>query len=472
MLRSGDKWEAGVTFTLVCVLCWIIAAGGMRSARGEPNEGGESRILQISIGKSSVLKVPFDITDVIIGNPKVADAVVRSRRHVYLVGIGAGETNAVLLGADNGEVLSVEVQVTRDLGPLQSALRDLMPQSRIRVRAVASSIVLTGEARTPADAANAVTLAERFMGKPESVVNLITVRAKEQVLLTVTVAEITRSDLQRFGVQWRDVALTAGAFSSQATVANAFAITSGTIAPASSSGGGIAAASGGTMYAALTGDTISGAALVEALERSGQIRILAEPNLTAISGETANFLAGGEFPIPVSREGDKLSVEWKSFGVGLAFTPVVLGEGRISLKISTEVSELTNEGAVQSAGLNIPAVSVRRVTSSVELPSGGAIVLAGLLSEKTRKNADLVPGLSKLPVLGPLFENRDFVQSQTELVVIVAAYLADTRSRNVFLPESRLGSKSGWAGTLEPAPSLSLAEDAGAFPDLFGFKGR
>jgi pilus assembly protein CpaC len=424
---------------------------------------GRTRTLQLSVGKSAVIEVPSDITDVLIGNPEIADAVVRSRRHVYIVGMGPGETNTLLIGDNNRELLAINIHVTRDLRALDRTLSELLPTSRIRTRSVADSIVLTGQTPTPADAMHAVTLAERFAGKAERVVNLLSVKAKEQVLLTVTVAEVNRSQLRRLGVQWRDLGWSGRKITGQAEIMNTLAVTSGAIAPARVGLDGVlqGAGSGASLLAAIAGGGAQGGLLLEAMERDGHFRILAEPNLTAISGETANFLAGGEFPVPIARNGEETSVEWKSFGVGLAFTPVVLSEGRISLKISTEVSELAVDGGVQSAGLNIPAINVRRVTSSVELPSGGAVVLAGLLSEETRKNADAVPGLNRLPVLGKLFESVDFTRSQTELVVIVAPYIADTSPRLALNPQGSLGGPNGWQTTLLPTGSRGTADAPG-----------
>jgi pilus assembly protein CpaC len=435
-------------------------AGGLTVRGNEP----AARTLHLAVGKSMMLESPADISDVMIANPEIADAVVRSQRQLYLVGIGQGETNVLLIGRGNRVLLSINVRVSKDLAELQTALHDLIPSSQIRAHPMADSIVLVGSAGTPADATHAVMLAERFAGKSERVINMLSVKGKEQVLLTVTVAEVNRSSLTRFGIRWRDLAAKAGAIAAQGDIANAFALTSGVVSPAAS---GSAAGSGATLLASLTGNGFGASALLEALERSGSLHILAEPNLTAISGETANFLAGGEIPVPVARDGNQVAIEWKQFGVALAFTPVVLSVGRISLKISTEVSELSAEGAVQSGGLSIPSINVRRVTSSVELPSGGAIVLAGLLSEQMRRSADTIPGLGKLPVLGRLFESADFTHSQTELMVIVAPYLADARPRTAFLPQSSLlSAESAWAGKNEPAahaPSRRMAAPRNGF---------
>ena len=191
-----------------------------------------------------------------------------------------------------------------------------------------------------------------------------------------------------------------------------------------------------------TGNTQLAAAL-RAMERDGLVRTLAEPNLTAVSGETAKFLAGGEYPIPVVDSNGKLSVTFKEFGVGLAFTPVVLSEGRISLKIETEVSELTDAGAVTLTSITIPALKKRQAKSTVELPSGGSLALAGLISEDTRQNIDGFPGLKDVPVLGTLFRSRDFTKKETELVVIVTPYIVrPTARQNLARPDDGLAPAS------------------------------
>jgi pilus assembly protein CpaC len=427
---------------------------------------GGTRLLKLSPGKSAILQLPADLTDVIIGNPGVVDAVIRSKRHVYLVGMGQGETNALFLGADGGEIGMMNIDVAPDLLPLERALKNLLPKARIKPVAMANNtIVLTGEVRSAMEAAHALSIAQRFANANDAVVNLLKVNGNEQVLLTVTIAEVNRTALQRLGIDWRNMSVSAGAVAAKALSAHAFPLTSGWAGPASLTDGVLNSGGAGTAAAvnyATTG--LQASALIQMLQRTGSLKTLAEPVLTAISGETANFLAGGEFPIPVAKQNDQTSIEWKSFGVGLSFTPIVLDEGRISLKITTDASELSSEGAVQSAGISIPAIRTRRVSTTVELPHGGALVLAGLISEETRRNVDAAPGLSRLPILGPFFESRDYVNAQKELMVIVAPYLAKSASRLAFAPESHLmqdaltggaggfESKAGWKGHLEPVP--------------------
>ncbi len=280
-------------------------------------------------------------------------------------------------------------------------------------------MVLTGTAQSTGDAQKAADLAARFLaqsggsggqgGSEQAVLNMITVGGKDQIQLKVTVAEVDRSVIKQLGVTMSGT-LSSGSFGFGIANAASFPVNTGITSQGSLLG---SFSSGGSTFSAQ----------LRALQRDGVIRTLAEPTLTAISGENASFIAGGEFPIPVSYDNDKLGIEFKKFGVGLDFTPIVLNEGNVSLRIKTEVSELSDEGAVMTGGITIPAIKVRRAESTVELPSGGTLVMAGLLKESYRQTASGVPGLMQIPVLGALFKSRDFLRQQTELVVFVTPYV-------------------------------------------------
>jgi pilus assembly protein CpaC len=302
------------------------------------------------------------------------------------------------------------------------------------------------------------------------VINLLTVEGEDQVMLKVTVAEVQRSILKQFGINLGAV-INSGNFATAILSQNALPITAaaglgtlplsgvGTEALDPSTGAtcatsgvlcsynqgipGSSAYSNSGVTSSFAGNNVRMANALRALERDGLVRTLAEPNLTAVSGEAANFLAGGEFPIPVVDSDGKLTVMFKKFGVGLAFTPVVLSEGRISLKIDTEVSELTQDGAVVLSGFSIPALKTRTARSTVELPSGGSLAVAGLLSDQTRQNIDGFPGLKDVPVLGTLFRSRDYVKQETELVVIVTPYVVrPTARQNLARPDDGLAPAS------------------------------
>ena len=388
--------------------------------------GGESsysKSIILPLNKAAVVDLPQAAADVLVSQPSIVDAVVRSPRRVYLLGLTVGETNAFFFDSRGRQILNLEIRVERDLDALEELLTRLMPESRIELEAVNDNIVLRGGVNSNSEAANAQTIVERFIGAPENVVNMLSIRERDQVMLRVRIVEMQRSLLKQLGLETNgtvtldDVSL---GFAAQNAVATSTGLTGSTSVP-----GGI-------------GDLTDLDVAFQALETNGLVRILAQPNLTAISGESANFLAGGEFPVPVGQDNGVLSIEFREFGVGLGFTPVVMNKGRINLQVSTEVSELTSEnsitlpgplipdnngGFVAGAALNIPGLSIRRANTTVELPSGGSLMMAGLLQEDLRSNVEGVPGLKDVKILGQLFRSRDFRSSQTELVIIVTPYL-------------------------------------------------
>ena len=444
----------------------------------------------ISNGKSFLVQFPFELKDVLVSDPQKVDAVVQSADRVFLIAKKAGQTNAFFFDTNGQQVLTVEVTVGVDLTSLDQLLKRLIPGSNVKSEIAGKALVLVGSVRTPLDSNRAADIAEQFAeantelissaGNTQSqgpngssttssttvfqlqpggnngggsaaqkVINLLAVEGEEQVMLKVTVAEVQRSLLKQFGINL-GAAINAGNFSTALLTANALPLTAaaglgGLPVPGISTAGAGAGAlsnfnsgpvnanalpfgnSGLAGVADLGGSRISHA--IRALERDGLIKTLAEPNLTAISGESAKFLAGGEYPVPVVDSSGQISVVYREFGIGVTFTPIVLSEGRISLKIGTSVSELSNQGAVQISNLSIPALRTRKAESTVELPSGGSLAMAGLLSEDARQNDDRVPGHKDLPVLGTLFRSRDFIKQETELVVIVTPYLVRPASR-------------------------------------------
>lgn len=377
-------------------------------------DAGISRPLKVGLNKSVVIELTEDVRDVLVSNPAIADAVVRNARRVYVLGVAAGQANVFLFGSGGRQLASFDLSVEPDTGDLQRTIRRVLPDSSIRAEAVNGSIVLRGSAATPIDAKRAADIAAKFVGgEQEKVVNMITVAGKEQVNLRVTIAEVQRSVIKQLGVDL-NAAGAAGNIAFSALTQNPFSLTG---APLSSTAGTLGYTNGST----------SVNSTFRALEQDGLIRTLSEPNLTAISGENASFLVGGEFPVPVGQSDGEISIEFKQFGVSLDFVPVVLSEGNISLHVKTEVSELSNTGSLTLAGsgLTIPALRVRRADTTVELPSGGSLVLAGLIKDDIRQSLDGVPGLMQLPVLGALFKSREYQRAQTELVVFVTPYIVN-----------------------------------------------
>lgn len=444
-------------------------SGGIPQAstiRVDVSGGGATQSLVLPRGKSAIVELPVDARDVLVTNPDVADAVLRSPRRIYVLGVGSGQTDAVFFDASGRRILSLDIRVDQDTGAVAQTINRLLPGARVRVDSMNDSLILSGEVQSLADASKAVQIARAAVSRPDDqVLNMLTIAGKDQVMLKVRIVEVQRSVIKQLGFNTSAVLNQLGEPQYMFNNAASFAVNGGLMGGITAGyeldttqqpimqrpcGGAFPAdalcdvvvRSGGNSDTATIKDGLAGdpglnqaESMLQAFERVGLVRTLAEPNLTAVSGEAAKFLAGGEFPVPVGQDDTgRITVEFKPFGVGLGFTPVVLSGGLISLKISTEVSELSNDGAFtvsngeDVAPLVIPGLNVRRAETMVELPSGGAMMIAGLLREQTKQAIDSLPGMTNLPVLGTLFRSRDFLKGETELVVIVTPYLVKPTS--------------------------------------------
>jgi pilus assembly protein CpaC len=487
--------------------------------------------VSIGVSKSLMIQFPLELRDVLVSDPEKLDAVVQTSDRVFLIAKKAGTTNAFFFDAQGQQIMTLEVSIGADLSSLDSLLRRLLPGSNIKADLAGASVVLTGTVRTPVDSMRAVDIATQFAqanknligssltsqrtdvggvttwqmqsnsqrdsDKSKLVINLLTVEGEEQVMLKVTVAEIQRSILKQFGINI-GAEVNAGNFGTALLTSNGLPITATTLGRMGQIGAQLVPGANGSIIPFGSGCTnvqqlidtnvlgnsgmfsnyVAGnhclAQTLKALERDGLIRTLAEPNLTAVSGETAKFLAGGEFPVPVSVDINTVGIQFKEFGIGVAFTPVVLSEGRISLKIETEVSELSSDGALVLSGTQIPSLKKRQAKSTVELPSGGSLALAGLISDSTKQNIDGFPGLKDVPILGTLFRSRDFQKSETELVVIVTPYLVRPTARqhlarpdDGFAPASDL--KANFLGHLNRVYGRGRALPDGGLKGDYGF---
>ncbi|MDX2264025.1 MAG: type II and III secretion system protein family protein [Hyphomicrobiales bacterium] len=393
-----------------------------------PSASVERRSITVTLHETTALSLDEDVADVILANPEMIEAVVRTPRRIYVTGLRTGQTSALLVSRESGRTIAYAITVAQNLSAVSNLINRLVHDAHVRAEAINGDVALTGGVRRPADALRAAEIAGRYLGDKERVMNLIDVALPEQVLLKVTVAEVQRGAIKRLGVDITQAAARASGLRFKGVSETAFPVSSqwvpGSPGLDAETGALSSGASGAAVMAVWKAGSATIGALMEAMERDNLVRTLAEPTLASMSGETAEFLAGGELPIPVSRDKENVSVEWKRFGVGLSFTPMVLTEGRISLKIATEVSDLSSDGAVSANGFSIPAIKVRRASSTVELPSGGALVMAGLISKSTQRSSDGAPGLRQLPILGELFESEDFAKSESELVIIVTPYLA------------------------------------------------
>ena len=415
-----------------------------------------ARFIPLGVGKSVVIDLPTDVKDVLVADPKIANAVVRSARRAYLIGVTVGQTNVFFFDAAGRQIAGYDIAVTRDLNGVRAALRVALPD--VQIEGVGDGIMLRGTVASPAESQQAYDLATRLAGDGSKIFNGISIRGRDQVMLKVTVAEVQRDIIKQLGIDLNGT-FTAGATVVDFANSNPFSAFGTPI-----NGSGITAANSGL------------SATLRAMERAGVIRTLAEPNITAISGETATFIAGGEFPIPSGLSCDTTrsppvcqpQIEYKKFGVSLNFTPVVLAEGRISLKVMTEVSDLSTDNAMtlQTPGstqsLTVPSIRTRRADTVLEIPSGGAMAMAGMLQEQTRQQINGFPGLMQLPVLGALFKSRDYVNRQTELMVLVTPYVVRaTAQKNLSRPDD------GFADPSDPS-SVFL----GRLNRIYGIAGR
>jgi len=412
----------------VIVSLLVVLASAVAPRLGLAQDAPVER-LALAVNKSTILTLPVEVRDVLVSNPATADVVVRQPTQIYLLARQVGETNVFFFDRNGRMVRQLEVSVTLDLDPLRAAIQASFPGERIAVNSVNQSIFLRGTVASAATAENVRQLARRFVAADENVINQIQVRDDQQVLLRVRVAEMTRQVVKELGFRSTSIVFPGGGggtftLSSGITRANQF----GSLLFADTAGIG--------PLSALT-------TTIEALERNNLLKTLAEPNLTAISGQRATFLAGGEFPVPIPGSDGSVTIQFKEFGIRLSFTPVVLSAGSISLTIETEVSALSDQGSVTLAGFTVPALTTRRATTTVEMPSGGSLVIAGLLQNDLSNRIQGLPGLKDIPILGTFFRSTAFASAQSELVVSVTPLLIRPVNPNdIALPTDGFGPAS------------------------------
>lgn len=418
-------------------------------------DGIMARSIEMGVGRSIVVDLPRDAKEVFVANPAIANAVVRTSRKLFVIGIANGSTTIMALDAEGRQIAALEMQIGREPGLLQKTLKTALPQADIRAVSIGDSIILTGVADTVLEAQKAVDIAKGFVGLSQTatgnvegkVINSMTVRGRDQVMLKVTVAEVKRTAIKQLGVNltgnWEIAGKTLGG-----RFDNPFSQSLSQPPSVVSAG-------------AQLGTAVAKQIDVRMLERQGVLRTLAEPTLTAISGETAKFVAGGEVPVPRSEESTqgnallgitnvtRIQVEYKPYGVMLNFTPTVLSEGRISMSIATEVTEIEAENSFKLGLTNAPAFRTRKAYTTIELPSGGSLVTAGLIQQVSKQTLNGLPGLMNLPILGGLFRSRDYSREETELMMIVTPFIAKPSA-----PSALTRPNDGFADATDPATVL------------------
>ena len=385
-------------------------AAGMKGDTVSTN--GHDFVIELNEGK--LIRLDQEAESVFIANPAVADISVKSPKLIYLFGKAPGETSLFALDANENVIANMRVVVTHNLSRLQTALDRLVPNGNIVPISIDSGIILTGGVPTATEAEDARRLATHFIAETEEIINQLRITAPNQVNLRVRFAEVSREISNNLGFDFS--ALYAGADFSFGLFSQLQSV-------------GELAVNNGIINGSL-GNNFDLNLFIDALASDNLVTLLAEPNLTALSGETASFLAGGEFPIPVDQGDDSITIEFKQFGVSLAFTPTIIGENRISMRVRPEVSAIASLSLIPLTGFSIPTLSTRRAETTVELGSGQSFAIAGLFQDNTRQAAEQLAGLADLPILGALFRSEDFQRNESELVIIVTPYIVKPVNAN------------------------------------------
>lgn len=394
----------------------------------------------ISIGRGELITIPGAMTDVFIANDAVADVQVKSQRQLYVFGKAGGETTIYASNSRGDVIWSANIRVGSNIDSIDQMLALAMPEAQIGVSTMGTNtVLLTGTVKAPEDAAEAERLVQAFVGDDTNVISRFKMATPLQVNLQVRFAEVSRSLVRTIGANLLTVDQTGG-FQFGVTTGRAFAPQ---YTPGSPGGVGVGVTEGpdgSTVVTGASGGTTIGGfgkllgldigAALDLAERDGLVTTLSQPNLTALSGETAEFLAGGEFPIPTSQGLGATAIEYRKYGVSLAYTPTVLANGRISIRVRPEVSELSSQGAVTIDNFQIPALTTRRAETTVELGSGQSFMIAGLMSNNAQNTIDKAPGAGDIPILGNLFRSRSFRRGETELVIVVTPYLVKPVNAN------------------------------------------
>jgi len=414
---GGNFIVGWLTFIVLCLLCVpTMAADPLGNIRDQEI----TQTLRLKAGQSKVLRLPFAITRISVANPEVADIILTSPQEVYINGLAPGVTNLSIWG--RGHFSSARVTVEADVGQLKESLAQVLPKEKIGVTTANESVVLTGEVTGPVAQQTAINLAAATVGgKKERVINLLNIGGVQQVMCEVRVAEINRTVLNRIGVNFAITNRSGPGFG----VSLLNNLTS--ISQFVSNGRGSSVTSGiGSAIQAVAGwqtGSVLWTMFFDALKQNGLGRILAEPNLVTTSGQEASFLAGGEYPIPVPQQFQTITIEYKKYGVGLNFTPTVLDNNMIAMQVNPEVSQLDFSQTVVTAGYVIPALTVRRMSTHIEVKDGQTFAIAGLLYDQSRTLVNKFPLIGSIPILGTLFRSSQFQKSETELVVLVTPHL-------------------------------------------------
>ncbi|MDX8496141.1 type II and III secretion system protein family protein [Mesorhizobium sp. VK22B] len=432
--RIEVRWLAVAAACFLLAFLSLIADAAAQNASPLPSKP----TLDLPVGQGRLLRFNEPVESVLIADTTIADLQIVSPSLVYVFGLKPGLTNLIAVKADEQIEATAQFRVTPDVTPANEAKHAMQPNSATNLHIFGTRIVTTGEARGIDEARDLDNVARTFSPPEQPPLNNMTVQGSQQVNIRVRFAEVSRTELQSYGVDW-SVGYKSGGFEFNIFQDN-----------------GVPSGDGNFGLHMDQSHGINFDVLIEALQRNGVVKILAEPNLTAVTGQTANFLAGGEIPVPIAQGSDVTTVQYKPFGVSLGFTPTLIGRNRIALHVQPEVSSLSDAGSVSANGFAMPSFVVRRADTTVEVASGQTFAIAGLFQQRTSRNLEKFPVLGDVPVLGPLFQSQRFQREETELVILITPYLVAPVRDSLATPLDRAAPKRHSRKRVNDASAMGL----------------
>jgi pilus assembly protein CpaC len=439
---------------ILCLLAGTSWAFDIIPTQGQP--------VIVTLNEGTLLRLEASPHSVVIANPDIADVSIRSPKLMYIFGKKTGETTLYGTDAQEHILFNITVRVVHDISRLKQAIAELAPGSQISADSIDGGILLQGTVATAAEAEDARRVAARFLSKDEDVINRLAITAPNQVNLRVRIAEVDRSVIRQLGINW-------------AAMGNIGSFAFGVVTlglPAAVAAFNTTTQTSNLYHFHVGGSNYDVNNFIDALATEGLVSVLAEPNLTALSGETASFLAGGQFPVPVpqaSNGGSTVTIEFKNFGVGLSFTPTLLNGNRISMRVQPEVSQLDFTHEVVINGQVVPGLTIRRANTTVELASGQSFAIAGLIQNASQVQNDKTPGLGDIPILGELFRSNKFQRNESELVIIVTPYLVTPVAGKLAVPTDAVEGPQAGAPTPAGNAAPQQSQTTGGLAGQAGF---
>jgi pilus assembly protein CpaC len=425
-MNAGSRIVFPIFPNRVWCIVGLLLLATVSDANSDSSRGNEKQpFTELIVNEGQLFQLTSPPVDVLLTNPNIADIQITGFDNLFVFGKKSGRTHIMAIDAHGTVIFDRFINVIKDVKSLSRSLEEEFPDLTLKVRATPGRIVLAGKANSPVQAEQIISIVRGYLGENEEIVNKLEMVSPSQVNIRVRIIEMNRQATKNLGINW-NILLNPADMAIGLITGRYPALIGNQILPDRASG-----TSGNSGLFRYDGSNGSASAVIDALAEEDLITILAEPNLTSRSGETASFFAGGEFPIPVSASDDRVTVAFKKFGVILDITPTVLSDEKISIHIRPEVSEISDAGAIEINNLSIPGISVRRTEATIELASGQSFAVAGLLQNQTRNLVNEVPWLSEISVLGPLFRSSRYRNSETELVIIATAHIVEPTSGHI-----------------------------------------